>query len=233
MNESATRARPPIFTLPGAGFGFVVISAGLLIFAWMFANVQSEGFLWTLDQRLAAQFAAAEAGLSAEQEAIVQVVGKLGSNGTAMLAILLAFFWIFRRAWRKLVLILFAMAGAELLWLLMIFTIKRPRPQTVVSAVGIELPSFPSGHALIVVVLYGLLLYMYWPSLSAAGRVIAPLLAAVWILATGFVRLLVGAHYLTDVIAGYAFGAAWLVFAVLVVERFFPRPQPFDPRPEV
>jgi membrane-associated phospholipid phosphatase len=83
--------------------------------------------------------------------------------------------------------------------------------------------SFPSGHAQAAVVGYAvlvLLLFLLVPS-PAASRwrvlvhvvvyVVAPVAAAVMVLGIGFSRIALGVHYLSDVLAGYVLGTAWVV----------------------
>jgi undecaprenyl-diphosphatase len=70
--------------------------------------------------------------------------------------------------------------------------------------------SFPSGHAQSAVVAFGLLLMLGLPHLRGAWRVIAVVLASAMVLAIGFSRVALGVHYVSDVLAGYVLGAAWL-----------------------
>jgi len=44
------------------------------------------------------------------------------------------------------------------------------------------------------------------------------------VLAIGFSRLYLGAHYLSDVLAGFAAGLAWLTANVIALEASAPRP---------
>ena len=70
--------------------------------------------------------------------------------------------------------------------------------------------SFPSGHALGVVVGVGALLLVLLPSARPSHRPWWLGLGAAVVLAVGFARLGLGVHYLSDVLGGYVLGAAWL-----------------------
>lgn len=72
---------------------------------------------------------------------------------------------------------------------------------------------YPSGHAFGVVVVAGLIWYSWGQGgLWQRPRLAAALLAV--ILIVGAIRLVVGTHYLGDVLAGYLLGVAWLALAV-------------------
>lgn len=83
--------------------------------------------------------------------------------------------------------------------------------------------SFPSGHAQSAMVGYAVLLIVFLPMLHGAWRKTAVAGAAVAVLAIGFSRLALGVHYLSDVVGGFAFGAAWVIvmaaaFNVLTID---------------
>ena len=77
--------------------------------------------------------------------------------------------------------------------------------------------AYPSGHAVTGIVFYlgWATLVARWPTVTGAqGFVYAT--AALWALGIGWSRIALGAHRLTDVLGGYALGAAWLfVFVAL------------------
>ena len=84
--------------------------------------------------------------------------------------------------------------------------------------------SFPSGHAMSSVVVYGALLLVFFPALSPAWRRRCVAGAVVLVLAIGFSRLALGVHYISDVVGGYVLGLAWLAastaaFSIWRVER--------------
>ncbi len=85
----------------------------------------------------------------------------------------------------------------------------RERPEfTLLHASGF---SFPSGHSLNSLVLYGLIIIVVarYVSNNYLKIVLISLLVGV-ILLIGFSRIYLGVHYLTDVIAGFCFGILWL-----------------------
>jgi membrane-associated phospholipid phosphatase len=70
--------------------------------------------------------------------------------------------------------------------------------------------SFPSGHAQAAVVGYTVLLLVFLPVLHHAVRGIAVVGAVLMVLGIGLSRVALGVHYVSDVLAGYALGAAWV-----------------------
>ena len=69
------------------------------------------------------------------------------------------------------------------------------------------------------VVMFGLLAYFIVPKIaSRVGKAAAILLAVLLVLFIGYSRFFMGAHYITDVIAGTALGVAWVTLAILSIE---------------
>ena len=87
--------------------------------------------------------------------------------------------------------------------------IDRPRPQLDPQLYTVG-ASFPSGHAMSATVLYGFLLLWLWPRCRPGLRPWLALAAIGWIAAQALARPLLGAHYLSDVLAGVALGLACL-----------------------
>lgn len=80
--------------------------------------------------------------------------------------------------------------------------------------------SFPSGHALMSVTFYGLMVYIVWHSIenkTAKWTIITFLLFFIFLI--GFSRIYLKVHYTTDVIAGFAIGFLWLVISLKVIRR--------------
>src|SRR4051812_39008350 len=70
--------------------------------------------------------------------------------------------------------------------------------------------SFPSGHALGSMVAYGALLLVFLPAVRRRWKALAIALAATVVVAIGVTRVLLGVHYVSDVLAGWLLGVAWL-----------------------
>ena len=71
--------------------------------------------------------------------------------------------------------------------------------------------SFPSGHALGSLVGVGVLLLVFWPVMRRPVRRAAVASSVLVVLAVGFSRVALGVHYVSDVVGGWALGAAWLL----------------------
>jgi undecaprenyl-diphosphatase len=69
-------------------------------------------------------------------------------------------------------------------------------------------------------VTYGALLLVFLPLLPRARRHLAAGATAVLVLAIGCSRLLLGVHFVSDVVGGYVLGAAWLVAGVAAFETW-------------
>jgi membrane-associated phospholipid phosphatase len=78
--------------------------------------------------------------------------------------------------------------------------------------------SFPSGHALGAVVLYGAIAYLgseYYPRF--AGWIYGGAIALIVLI--GLSRLYLGVHWPTDVMAGYSVGSLWLMICIGMLNR--------------
>jgi undecaprenyl-diphosphatase len=126
-----------------------------------------------------------------------------------------------------------ALAGAMLVLPLLQAGLKdlvdrpRPTPEIVAQRAGHSSESFPSGHVMSPMVLYG---YVLWQALS--DRLPLPLRVLRWPVAawsaallalTGFVSVWLGVHWPSDVLGGYAWGAVLALAAVIAATSRWPR----------
>jgi Membrane-associated phospholipid phosphatase len=126
----------------------------------------------------------------------------------------------FQRRWSLLLGWAVALIGAGELNVILKGIFRRLRPQLPDPWVTPSGWSFPSGHAMGSFVTYGFLAYLLTrvPRADFPRRTAVAVLA-VLVLLIGFSRIYLGAHYLSDVIGGYAAAAVWLTFCILVTDR--------------
>ena len=97
----------------------------------------------------------------------------------------------------------------------------RPRPSTALVAAGSS--SFPSGHALGIMVGVLAFLAVLAPRIPRPARVWAVAAGAGAVLLVGVARVVLNVHHPSDVLAGWALGYLWFLVCVTVVP---PRRQP-------
>lgn len=123
--------------------------------------------------------------------------------------------YVFLRGRRRLAAFLaVTVIGGGLVDTLVKVAVDRPRPELdhpIATAFG---KSFPSGHAMSSTVTYGALLLVYLPVVHRRLRVPAFVFTIGLVLVIGGARLLLGLHFLTDVLGGYVLGLAWLAATV-------------------
>ena len=104
--------------------------------------------------------------------------------------------------------------GAELVSYLLKLTFHRLRPPVFFGLAPAENYSFPSGHAFVGTVFYGLLAVIL-AEFYSRRRMEAIALAVLTVLPVGFSRVYLGYHYPTDVIGGWTCAAGWLAMVKL------------------
>ena len=105
--------------------------------------------------------------------------------------------------------------GGMLLNVAMKYTFARARPYFEEPIVVLTTYSFPSGHSVAATLLYGVLAcYFTRCARSWPARAAIVLAACLMVALVAGSRLYLGAHYLSDVLAGIAEGCAWLSICV-------------------
>ncbi len=138
------------------------------------------------------------------------LVTELG-GATGLILIVAAIYWFSRRREGAIV-ASYAVAGVGLVLLLKgLFAMPRPPEEVYLATLDDDPYGFPSGHAFMSVVVYGGLLVAFdrlRDPLSVAA--VATLVAAI-----SFSRIVLGFHYLGDIVAGAAIG----IVALFVLHR--------------
>jgi len=146
--------------------------------------------------------------------------GTITSLGNIFLVVLVAvivgvILFIRKNWWRLLALFLGVAIGQAVLNILKLI-FQKPRPKTEMYVFS---SSFPSGHVFSATVIYGFCIYLTFRFINnATVKWIVATLLALLILLIGFSRVYLGVHWLSDVLAGYATGFAWLLFSIFVAK---------------
>ena len=126
-------------------------------------------------------------------------------------------FFVFKRWWPSLLMMVVAVPGGMLLneWVKLL--VHRHRPFVDGWFVDWSGYSFASGHTIGATLLYGQLALFIIPMIkNRRGRVLVYSAATFVIVLVGFSRIALGAHYLTDVLGGMFLGTSWLTLCLLV-----------------
>ncbi|MDI2034774.1 phosphatase PAP2 family protein [Paenarthrobacter nitroguajacolicus] len=121
-----------------------------------------------------------------------------------------------RRSWTPVILILTAGLGSLLMTIAGKRLFGRARPDLLDAIPPYEhSPSFPSGHSLNSIVIAGIVAYLIILRLNTRkARVLTVVVASVFALTMGLSRVYLGHHWLTDVLAAWALGIAWLALVI-------------------
>lgn len=132
--------------------------------------------------------------------------------------ILISFFIFKKEKWFATRIAVLSLSSLLLMFTLKLF-FQRARPDLPVIG-DVSGFSFPSGHALISVVFYGLFIHMVWHEVKTIWlRNLLITLLSILILLIAFSRVYLRVHYASDVIAGIAVGFIWLVLSLNVIQR--------------
>lgn len=130
----------------------------------------------------------------------------------ALVAAVLAWL-VWRRAWHAAAYWVAAAAGSALIGLAIKAALHRVRPEPLYT--GWEAFSFPSGHATAGAAIYGFLAVLLAREARPAWQVLSAAAAALMVVLIGFSRVYLGAHWFSDVVAGIAFGTAWMALLAI------------------
>jgi undecaprenyl-diphosphatase len=201
---------------PQARYGLRVTLFGLAVvlvtvpFAYLLFEVLAEGPLTRIDGDIADSL---NHWVHRRQTLlhVLEGVSWLGKPLWLGIAVGAASIYVYRHGRRRLAVYLaVTVIGGGLVDTAVKLAVDRPRPlvdHPIHTAWG---KSFPSGHSMSSTVTYGALLLVFLPVLSRRLRPVAFAGGCLLVLAIGTSRLLLGVHFVTDVVGGYVLGLAWL-----------------------
>jgi len=207
--------------------GWVMVLLGSIIFIFLAISLQTHSPILQIDTQIDNSLHAI-ALQSPPLIVDIMIAGfYVGEQVIVAIGALLVVYFLVKRYWSELFMILIAWGGEGGIWLVLAQYFNRTRPhfQTPVWHL-MTAPGFPSGHSFAAVMCYGLLAYMIVPKLHSRGWKIAVIVTAILImLYVGFSRVFIGDHYPTDVLSGYALGIAWSGLVYTSVEIIAQRHQ--------
>jgi undecaprenyl-diphosphatase len=153
----------------------------------------------------------------------------LGSSPLALSFLVLAAIpFAMKRWWADLALLVMCVVGGILTNPRLKDFFDRPRPFSEGQTLTFPGTSFPSGHAMTATLLWGALLMIALPRLSPPRRTPAVVAAVAIVGIVAATRIYLGAHYLTDVLGGVAFGLLWLAICDAIVRAIAKSPRARD-----
>jgi membrane-associated phospholipid phosphatase len=194
--------------------GLIVSAVALVGFVLLASVFKQEAFLqrdlaWT--QRIHAN----EETIFAPFFDIVTDMGK-----SVLIVVVLeiaALLWM-RRRWSDLAFWLGVIIAGFALNMVLRQALQGPRPYLEDTALIQQNTGFPSGHAMMSLITYGLLAYGLRGLLPWRRWLLVSSALVLLVLLIGFSRMFFGFHYFSDVVGGYAAGLFWLLLCVSIRE---------------
>ncbi len=201
----------------------LIVGSLLALVASITVAVTEFGRVNQLDAEASAQ---AQQHMTQESTGWAEQLANLASTQTALgVTIVGALLLLFTRHWRGAIALALVFPVTQGAVQLIKVIVERPRPEVEAGVAEAHGFSFPSAHSATSVAVYATIAFiLIRASRHGHSRVAVASLAGALVLGVGFSRVLLGAHYPTDVLAGWTFGAlvaslCWLAAARMPLPR--------------
>lgn len=193
-------------------FRIIIVCLCLLLFSVILFNVCKYGVL-DIDNNIY-NFISKNI-MNDTLSSILKVVTHLGGVAFIVLLGVLCFMFCKKNRW----FITFDLVGCTVINQTIKHIVRRPRPN-VLRLVSESGYSFPSGHSMISVAFYGLVIYFVYKNINNKYLKWALIsLLSLLILTIGFSRIYVGVHYFTDVVGGFSLALAYLIVYIYIYNK--------------
>jgi undecaprenyl-diphosphatase len=193
-----------------AFLGLAISVLALVIFILLASVFKQESFLQrdlAFTQRIHAN----------EESALASVFDLITDAGKSVLIMVVlevaVLLWV-RRQLGDLIFWLGTIGAGFALNLTLRLLLQGPRPYLEDVTIIQQNTGFPSGHAMMSLITYGLLIYGLRGRLERRHWLLVSGALIVLVLLIGYSRMFFGFHYLSDVVGGYAAGLFWLSLCV-------------------
>jgi undecaprenyl-diphosphatase len=159
-------------------------------------------------------------GVNSINNKIMLFITFLGKHQFLIPANLILIFYLLlitKQNWFSIRVITIAISSLVLMLILkQLFQRKRPLSPLLKAAKGL---SFPSGHAIMAVTFYGLLIYILQHTIEPVWlKTMMTILIIILIFLIGFSRVYLRVHYASDVLGGFIIGSLWLLISLAVIK---------------
>lgn len=211
----------------------VLVAVAASAFFVAFSSLVSFGFTQAIDEAILRFF---ESHRTELLNTVMLELTALGAGPTLVMIVGVAsvFLWLTKHKWSVYILLMGVVLG-QVGNAILKGHFERPRPSVVEFVTDVHSLSFPSGHAMSSMVVYGSVCYLVARlETTRRLRLITWIFAGLVILTIGVSRMYLGVHYPSDILAGYLGGLAVLAFvaASLKALRYFAPRRPETRREE-
>ena len=210
--RSLARKHPRLYLTGYVTGGLMLVALLVWAFAVLADEVPEHGWMVRLDDIIMGFI---EARNTERGERFFAAVSLLGGPLLIVLVTVATIFLAMRRDWLRAGLIVVGVAFGVGLNSVLKQVFHRGRPEFASELIPHRSWSFPSGHAMNSLVAYGILLYLLLEqSRGDSQRRALTAVVAMVVFLIAFGRVYLGVHYLSDVIAGWLAGGAWLIICL-------------------
>lgn len=151
---------------------------------------------------------------------VALIVTAIGSPVVAVVGVVIGVCLLLRRDWVMVIAWSAILGGGAMLRHLIKITVQRHRPDYAPFAVVGKTWSFPSGHTMDAVLCYVGLAWLLIERFEWAERNRIAIMIPAWliVIAVGWSRLYLGAHFPSDVVGGALIGVAWLALCAMAAD---------------
>jgi membrane-associated phospholipid phosphatase len=208
----------------------LLVNSGILLVLIKWHDELSEAWLVTVDQMVQERLHQMASPVLTQIMLAFTTLGDI--LGLLIVALCCSLGLLLWKRWYAAGSLLIAIGGAVVLNQVAKWIFHRPRPTVAWALVQEDGFSFPSGHAMMSLVFYGMMAYLLFHLLHRFPwrRIIVVVVMLLLVGGIGLSRIYLGAHYPSDIVARFLASGIWLVTVIGVTEmarrfsRFTPVP---------